>query len=83
MAVHPQERNALPILTRGFVRYHSPLKADLLLTDQEPSASKSKLDCFKETARQLGCDEDEAAFDEKLGKITRQKPKDEFAKPGK
>ena len=29
---------------------------------------------FKETARLLGCDEDEAAFDEKLGKIARHKP---------
>jgi hypothetical protein len=29
---------------------------------------------FRETARQLGCDEDEAAFDEKLGTIARDKP---------
>lgn len=31
---------------------------------------------FVETARALGCDEDEAAFDEKLKVIARQKPKD-------
>lgn len=30
---------------------------------------------FIETARALGCDEDEAAFNEKLKAITRQKPK--------
>ena len=30
---------------------------------------------FKETARTLGCDEDEAAFDEKLKAIARQQPK--------
>ncbi len=30
---------------------------------------------FKETARQLGCDEDEAAFKEKLAVIARQKVK--------
>lgn len=36
----------------------------------------SQLDRFKETARALGCDEDEAAFDEKLKVIARQKPKD-------
>ncbi len=35
---------------------------------------------FKETARQLGCDEDEAAFDEKLGKIARHKPEEETPK---
>ncbi|HZS81749.1 MAG TPA: hypothetical protein VFA50_02695 [Stellaceae bacterium] len=29
---------------------------------------------FIETARQLGCDEDEAAFDEKLKRITKPKP---------
>lgn len=31
---------------------------------------------FVETARALGCDEDEAAFKEKLAVIARQKPKD-------
>ena len=30
---------------------------------------------FVEVARQLGCDENEAAFDEKLKGIARQKPK--------
>lgn len=30
---------------------------------------------FIETARQLGCDEDEAAFNEKLKRIARQKPR--------
>ena len=32
---------------------------------------------FIETARALGCDEDEAAFDEKLKVIARHKPKGE------
>jgi hypothetical protein len=39
---------------------------------------------FKEAARQLGCDEDEAAFDEKLrriGKAKPQPPKDDVPKP--
>ena len=45
----------------------------------EPS-EKSQIDRFKETARQLGCDEDEAAFDEKLGKIARHKPEEEMRK---
>ena len=39
--------------------------------------SAAQLDRFKETARALGCDEDEAAFDEKLKVIARHQPKDE------
>ena len=38
---------------------------------------KSQRDRFIETARQLGADEDEAAFDAKLAVIARQKPKDD------
>jgi hypothetical protein len=37
---------------------------------------EEQIERFKEAARQLGCDEDEAAFDEKLKVIARQKPKD-------
>ena len=35
----------------------------------------AQLDRFKETARQLGCDEDEAAFAEKLKQIVKAKSK--------
>ena len=43
----------------------------------EPTAkASSQHDRFIETARALGCDEDEAAFDEKLKVIARHKPKD-------
>ena len=35
---------------------------------------KFQIERFKETARQLGCDEDEKAFDEKLARIARKKP---------
>lgn len=38
--------------------------------------NKQQIDRFKETARALGCDEDEAAFDEKMKGITQQKSKD-------
>lgn len=34
-----------------------------------------QIDRFKEAARELGCDEDEARFDEKLGKLVKHKPK--------
>ena len=38
---------------------------------------KSQLDRFKEAARELEADDDEAKFNEKLGKLVKQKPKDE------
>ena len=44
---------------------------------------KSQLDHFKETARKLGAEDDEATFKEKLGAIARQKPKDHSEKPSK
>ncbi|MEL6886402.1 MAG: hypothetical protein AAFP87_17970 [Pseudomonadota bacterium] len=35
---------------------------------------KTQLDRFKEAARQLETDDDEAKFNEKLGKLVKQKP---------
>jgi hypothetical protein len=35
----------------------------------------SQADRFIETARELGCDEDEAAFEEKLKRIATAKPR--------
>jgi len=43
----------------------------------EPEHEKRQSNRFLETARALGCDEDEAAFKKKLVRIARQKPKDE------
>lgn len=40
------------------------------------SDNKTQLDKFKEAARQLETDDDEARFDEKLRKLAKQKPKD-------
>ena len=37
--------------------------------------ANSQRERFIETARELGCDEDEAAFDEKLKRIATAKPK--------
>ena len=34
----------------------------------------TQLDKFKEAARQLECDDDEARFDERVKKLVRQKP---------
>lgn len=47
------------------------------------SGDASQSQRFIETARGLGCDEDEAAFRQRLRVIARQKPKDEpkSAKP--
>ena len=39
--------------------------------------NRSQVDRFREIAKKLGCDEDEAAFDEKLRVIAKQKPKEE------
>ena len=38
---------------------------------------KNQLDKFKEAARELECDDDEARFEEKLGKLAKQKVKEE------
>jgi hypothetical protein len=38
---------------------------------------------FIETARELGCDEDEAAFEEKLRRIATVKPKPKRRSPSK
>jgi len=35
---------------------------------------KSQLDRFKEAAREIGTDDDEAKFNEKLGKLVKRKP---------
>ncbi|WP_338469204.1 hypothetical protein ROLI_040310 [Roseobacter fucihabitans] len=41
-----------------------------------PDADKSQLDRFKEAAREIGTDDDEAKFNEKLGKlVAREKVK--------
>jgi len=38
--------------------------------------TKTQADRFKEAARQLETDDDEARFNEKLGKLVKQKPDD-------
>lgn len=38
---------------------------------------KLQADKFKEAAWELGCEEDEAAWDERLRKVARQRPKTE------
>jgi hypothetical protein len=38
-------------------------------------SEKSQLDRFRETARQLECDEDQERFEKKLSKIAKAKPK--------
>ncbi len=48
-----------------------------MTADNTANSRKSQSERFIETARQLGCDEDEAAFREKLGKIAKAKPTDE------
>lgn len=42
-------------------------------------SKKSQLERFKEAARELGTDDDEAQFNEKLRKLAKQKSKDREA----
>jgi hypothetical protein len=42
---------------------------------------KPQLDKFKEAARALECDDDEARFNERVKKLVRQKPAPEPEKP--
>ena len=43
------------------------------------SNDKSQLDRFKEAARELETDDDEAKFNERLRKLAKQKPDDKKA----
>ena len=43
------------------------------------TTKKDQVEKFKTVARELGVDEDEAAFDEKLAAIAGQKPKKDEA----
>jgi len=38
---------------------------------------KTQIDKFKEAARELKCDEDEARFDERMKKLVKHKPVEE------
>lgn len=54
------------------------------MSGRKPNADeKPQHDRFVETARKLGCDESEEAFDEKLKVIARAKPSEPRAKPVK
>jgi len=48
------------------------------MTKKKPEpVGKSQVDRFKEAARELECDEDEAHWDERLKKVAKAKPNDE------
>ncbi len=42
--------------------------------NKAPPSDKPQIERFREKARELGCDEDEAAFDAKLRQIAQYKP---------
>ena len=44
-----------------------------------PETVKTQLNKFKEAARQLETDDDETRFEEKLGKLVKQKPLTEYS----
>lgn len=41
--------------------------------EKDESAKQSQLDNFKDSARELECDDDERRFNERLGKLVRKK----------
>lgn len=51
----------------------------MILSGEECSMNdqKSQSDKFKEAARELECDDDEARFDERVKKLVKHKPKGE------
>lgn len=51
------------------------------MTKDAPTAESAR-DRFEAIARKLGCDEDEAAFEDKLRQIAKAKPKPPDEKPG-
>jgi hypothetical protein len=44
------------------------------VADRPDNESHSQLDKFKQAARELECDEDEARWDERLKKVAEHKP---------
>lgn len=46
------------------------------------NVQKSQLDKFKEAAREIGTDDDEERFNEKLKKLVKDKPKGEAENKG-
>lgn len=51
------------------------------MTSAPQDDSKSQLDKFKELAREVEADEDEARWDERLTRVARHKPAPESEKP--
>ncbi len=48
----------------------------------DSSSNKSQLERFKEAAREIGTDDDEERFNEKLGKLAKQVPDADKGKGG-
>ena len=44
------------------------------MAEHQGSAEKSQSDKFKEAAREIGADEDEARWDDRLRKVVKHKP---------
>ncbi len=44
------------------------------MTDKSSNTNQSQLDKFKQAAREIGADEDEKRWDERLMKVVKHKP---------
>ena len=78
MSTATNPRSALSIKRRNTMSFTGPrvfrIASRILMA--KPENANTQHARFLETARALGCDEDEGAFDEKLKQVTRQKPSD-------
>jgi hypothetical protein len=72
------ERSIFPARSRAI-----SLTVKIMKPKNKPPLAKSQTAKFREATRALGCDEDEAAFEETLGKIAKAKPQQEPVKPPK
>ena len=78
----PEQRREI-VLQNDLQSLQTPAKMDFWMISMRPNKPdrpivKPQSDRFIELARELGCDEDEAAFKAKLRQIARQKPKDDL-----
>ena len=75
LPIPPQAHRSRPARTKRRLSSYANGKR-FMMANGKSSANSNQHARFVETARALGCDESEEAFDEKLKVITRHKPKD-------
>ncbi len=75
-----RDRNGRINLVRALVRVVDIDEVHRGIMTTSPRDSESQAEKFKQAARELGCDEDEARWDERLRKVAQQKPEPDKAR---